>query len=107
MPEMVASGANILELDIHTDPPTAKRIMQGKTAVLGMVDPANVVHRGAPKLIQEKSRYALDILAPGGGFFIGPGCALVPETPEENVLALVETARKFGRYRLDGTLEPG
>lgn len=105
--EMVASGANILELDVHTDPPTAKRITRGKAAVLGMVDPANVVHRGTPSLVKEKSRYALDVLAPQGGFIIGPGCALMPETPEENVLALVQTARRHGRYRSDGTLEQG
>ena len=29
------------------------------------------------------------------------------ETPEENVMALMETARRFGRYRPDGTLEHG
>ena len=103
--EMVASGANILELDVHTDPPTAKQATRGKAVVLGMVDPANVMHRGTPELVREDSRYALDVLAPKGGFIIGPGCALMPETPEENVLALLETARRYGRYRSDGTLD--
>lgn len=107
LPDMVASGASILELDVHTDPPTVKQATGGGTAVLGMVDPAGVVHRGTPERVREQSRRALDVLAPGGGFIIGPGCALVPETPEENVTALVETARRWGRYRRDGTLEHG
>lgn len=105
LPDMVGSGANILELDVHTDPPTAKRLTQGQAAVLGMVDPANVVHRGTPVLVEKKSREALDVLGPGGGFILGPGCAVMPETPEENIMALVEAARRFGRYRPDGTLE--
>jgi uroporphyrinogen decarboxylase len=105
LPEMVASGARILELDPKTDMHKAKQETQGKTTILGMVDPANVLHRGTPALVAQKSREALEILAPGGGFLIGPGCALVPETPEENVEALIETAHRYGDYRADGTLE--
>ena len=69
-----------------------------------MVDPANVLHRGTPALVTEKSRAAIEILAPGGGFTIGPGFAFMPDTPEENVAALLESTAKFGRYRPDGTL---
>lgn len=104
LPEMVMSGAEILELDPSTDLRAAKDAARGKTSVLGMVDPANVMHRGTPELVQAKSREALAILAPGGGFILGPGCALVPETPEENVMALIECARKYGNYNPDGTL---
>jgi len=106
LPEMVASGADILELDPHTDLRAAKEATRGKTSVLGMVDPANVLHRGTPALVEQKSREALEVLAPGGGFILGPGCALVPETPEENVQALIESAAKYGNYRPDGTLSP-
>lgn len=104
LPDMVASGAGILELDPHTDMRAAKEATRGKTTVLGMVDPANVLHRGSPDLVREKSIEALDIMAPGGGFVLGPGCALMPETPEDNVMALIECARKFGVYNSDGTL---
>jgi uroporphyrinogen-III decarboxylase len=31
-----------------------------------------------------------------GGFILGPGCALGPETPADNIHALVEAARKYG-----------
>jgi uroporphyrinogen decarboxylase len=102
--DMVASGAHILELDPSTDLRAAKNAAAGKTTVLGMVDPANVLHLGDPELVIEKSREALEILAPGGGFILGPGCALMPETPDENVMALIETAHKHGNYREDGTL---
>jgi uroporphyrinogen decarboxylase len=44
------------------------------------------------------------VLAPGGGLILGPGCALPPTTPPENVHALIETAHRYGRYRADGQL---
>jgi MtaA/CmuA family methyltransferase len=105
--DMVSTGADILELDVHTDGVAARQVTRGRAAVLGMVDPAGVLARGTPDLVRERTRRALDTLGPGGGFFVGPGCALVPEVPEENIAALVETARAGGRYRADGTLASG
>jgi uroporphyrinogen decarboxylase len=102
--DMVLSGASILELDPRTDARAAKETTRKKTTILGMVDPANVLDRGTPALVQEKSREAIEVLAPGGGFILGPGCALTPETPKANVKVLVECAAQFGRYRPDGTL---
>jgi len=102
--DMVSSGAAILELDPRTDLRAAKEVTQKRASILGMVDPANVLERGTPTLVREKSREAIRILAPGGGFILGPGCALTPETPEANVRALVECAAEFGCYRPDGTL---
>jgi MtaA/CmuA family methyltransferase len=102
--DMVSSGAAILELDPRTDLRAAKEMTRKKATVLGMVDPANVLERGTPALVREKSEEAIDILAPGGGFILGPGCALTPETPEANVMAMIESAVQFGRYRPDGTL---
>jgi uroporphyrinogen decarboxylase len=102
--DMVECGAAILELDPSTDPRTAKAATAGRATVLGMVDPANVLERGTAELAMDKSREAIEILGPGGGFILGPGCALTPETPEENVAALLEAAEKFGRYNPDGSL---
>ena len=102
--DMTETGADILELDPKTDIYTAKAASRGKVTVLGMVDPANVLHRGTPELVDEKSHEALEVMAPGGGFILGPGCALVADTPEDNVTALVECARTHGVYRQDSTL---
>ncbi|MBI4605853.1 MAG: uroporphyrinogen decarboxylase family protein [Planctomycetes bacterium] len=104
LPDMVSSGAAVLELDVHTSPRAVKEATRGKAAVLGMVDPAAVLHRGTPALAEEMSRRALEVLAPGGGFILGPGCALVPETPEENVEAMLACAARHGRYARDGSL---
>jgi uroporphyrinogen-III decarboxylase len=41
---------------------------------------------------------AIEIMAPGSGFILGPGCALSPETPDDKFHALVEAGKKCGRY---------
>ncbi|MCP4418439.1 MAG: hypothetical protein GY805_17610, partial [Chloroflexi bacterium] len=33
------------------------------------------------------------------GLILGPGCALPPMTPPENVHALMEAAKIYGRYQ--------
>jgi uroporphyrinogen decarboxylase len=66
---------------------------------LGPIDPSEVLANGTPELVREKCREALEILAPGGGFILGPGCALPATTPDENIDALIETAKEHGRYR--------
>jgi uroporphyrinogen decarboxylase len=53
---------------------------------------------GTPQEVEGACREAIAILAPDSGFILGPGCALPPETPAENIHALVEAAKKYGRY---------
>jgi uroporphyrinogen-III decarboxylase len=102
--DMAGSGADFLELDAVTDMKQAKEATRGKTAVLGMVDPANVMHLGSRELVREKTRLAIQIMGPGGGFIVGPGCAIAPETPAENVAAMVDCALAHGHYRSDGSV---
>jgi uroporphyrinogen decarboxylase len=105
--EMVDTGAAVLELDHKADPAVVKSATAGRTTVLGVIDPSGVIARGTPAVVAEAVRDELEVLAPGGGLILGPGCALPPETPSENVHALVEAAHRFGRYSPDGRLLPG
>lgn len=102
--DMVATGADVLELDACTDIGFVRCSTSGRVTVHGMVAPAHVVHLGTPELVEGKSRWAMDVLAPGGRFILGPGCAIAAETPEDNVTALVDSARRWGQYAPDGSL---
>jgi uroporphyrinogen decarboxylase len=102
---LLATGADCLELDPCTDAGTCKRTVQGRAAVLGMIDPAHVMRFGTPDDVRRHALEMLKIMAPGGGFIAGPGCALPADTPVENVLALMECVRRHGTYRADGSLE--
>lgn len=96
--EMVDSGAAVLELDYKCDLPAIKAAVAGRTTVLGVIDPSEVIARSSPEVVRQAVRDELAVLAPGGGLIIGPGCALPPETPMENLHAFIEAAHEYGRY---------
>jgi len=96
--DMVRSGADIIEIDQKSDQVAVKEVATGKATLLGPIDPSEVMTFGTPELVEEKCLEALDNLAPGGGFILGPGCALPPTTPDENIDAMIEIVKK---YQLD------
>jgi uroporphyrinogen decarboxylase len=54
--------------------------------------------RGTTAEVREEVRRRIADLAPGGGFVLGAVHNIQAEVPVENVLAMVEAAREFGRY---------
>jgi uroporphyrinogen decarboxylase len=103
--DMVDTGAPILELDYKTDMRRAKDLLRGKCTFLGPVNPALIWGAKSPQAVDEAAREAIEILAPGGEFILGPGCALGADTPAANIHALIEAARKYGQYNPDGSLQ--
>ena len=95
--EMVETGATILEVDHKPDLEKVREKTSGKATLLGPVDTEVIAHAPVDR-VEEATREALKTLAPGGRFIAGPGCALGYETPEENIAALIDTAKEFGRY---------
>ena len=102
--DMAATGAAVLELDYKCDLLKIKEAARGKTTILGVIDPSGVLARGTPELVTAKVREELAVLADGGSLILGPGCALPPNTPYENIHTLVEAAHRYGRYSPDGKL---
>jgi uroporphyrinogen decarboxylase len=94
---MVSSGAAILEIDQKSNLSTCRQAARGKATLLGPIDPSEVMANGTPEQVREKCREALEIMGAGGGFILGPGCALPATTPHENIDALIETARRYQR----------
>lgn len=54
---------------------------------------------GTPQLIKEEVKSRIDIFAPGGGFVFAPEHCIQPGTPPENIIAMFEAVKEFGRYR--------
>lgn len=96
--DMVSTGATIIEIDQKADMQACKEAARGRATLLGPVDPSEVMANGTPESVTQKCRQAIEILAPGGGFILGPGCALPATTPDENIDALVESAKMYGSY---------
>lgn len=93
--DMIATGAPIIEIDQKADMRICKEAARGRATLLGPVDPSGVMAKGTPQLVREKCLEALEILAPGNGFILGPGCALPATTPDENIYAMIETAKEY------------
>jgi len=98
--DFVATGAQITEIDHKTDLAKARDAARGKTTILGPID-TNLLAFGTPDAVDAACREAIDTMRGNApfhtGFILGPGCALAPETPDDNIHALVEAARKYGR----------
>jgi uroporphyrinogen decarboxylase len=95
---MADTGAIFLQVDYKIDRDVCKRAAQGKTTLIGTVDPSGVMARGRPEDVVRAARYDIKSLAEGGGFILSPGCTLPYTTPDDNVAALVRTAQEYGRY---------
>lgn len=93
--EMVSTGADILEIDQKADQIKCKQAAFGKVSLLGPIDPSEVMANGTPDQVTDKCVEALENLSPGGGFILGPGCALPAITPDENIDAMIEAAKNY------------
>jgi len=56
---------------------------------------------GTPAEVRRQANQMLNTMGPGGGFIMGPGCALPADTPFENVQTLMECSRRDGVYGAD------
>lgn len=95
--DYLSTGAQILEIDHVSDKRRAKDLARHKACLLGTLD-TNVITLGTPQAVEDAVREAIEILAPDSGFILGPGCALGPETPPDNIHSLVEAAHEYGSY---------
>jgi MtaA/CmuA family methyltransferase len=96
--DMADTGARFLQLDYKVDRATVKAATQGRTTLIGTVDPSGVLALGSPDDVRVAAQADIDILAPGGGYMLAPGCALPYGTPEANVEALIAAAHESGSY---------
>jgi MtaA/CmuA family methyltransferase len=98
--DFVATGAQISEIDHKTDLAKARDAARAKTTILGPID-THLLAFGSPDEVDAACRAAIETMRGDAafrtGFILGPGCALAPETPPDNVHALVAAARKYGR----------
>jgi uroporphyrinogen decarboxylase len=71
-----------------------------KVVFWGGVDTQYVLPRGSVKDVEAEVRRRIHDLAPGGGFVLAAVHNIQPDVPPQNILAMVDAARKFGTYPL-------
>ena len=73
------------------------QVMGGKVVLLGNVSPL-VIANGTPQQVKEATRQVIEKLAPYKGLIIQDGNNISPESPVENINAMMEAANEYGRY---------
>ena len=72
--------------------------MVKKITLKGNLHTTNVMLRGSVKDVIEASKQAIDDAAEGGRFIFSTGDQCGRDMPFENIEAMVETARTYGKY---------
>jgi len=72
-----------------------------RLALFGNLHTTEVMLRGSVQDVRRESLKAIRDAGEGGGFVLSTGDQCGRDTPDGNILAMVETAREFGTYPLD------
>jgi uroporphyrinogen decarboxylase len=75
-----------------------KRLYGDKIVLKGNLHTTGVMLKGSAEDVVAASKKAIDDAAAGGGFILSTGDQCGRDTPDENLHAMVETARTYGRY---------
>lgn len=76
-----------------------KRLYGHKIVLKGNLHTTNVMLKGTTQDVINASKAAIDAAAAGGRFILSTGDQCGRDTPDENLYAMVETARTYGRYK--------
>jgi uroporphyrinogen decarboxylase len=75
-----------------------KRLYGSHIVLKGNLHTTAVMLRGSVDDVVAASKQAIDDAGRGGGFILSTGDQCGRDTPDENIFAMVETARTYGRY---------
>jgi uroporphyrinogen decarboxylase len=83
---------------VNMSPAYLKQTFGGRLAFHGCISTAGPVATGTVAEVVASCRQTLDIMMPGGGYCFAPTHALQDNSPTANVVAMYETAHRFGVY---------
>ncbi len=75
-----------------------KRRWGDRISLMGNLHTTEVMLLGSVEKVIEESKRAIDDAGAGGGFILSTGDQCGRDTPDENLYAMIETARNYGRY---------
>jgi MtaA/CmuA family methyltransferase len=93
LPDMAASGADIIDVDWMVDIAEAARVFGGGPAVCGNFDPVAVMLQGTPEQVEAAVRSGLE--AGGPRCLSAAGCEIPDGTPLANLRAQARALNQF------------
>lgn len=100
MEDLIEMGIDVvhpLEPLPAMDLPAIKEKYGDRLSFLGAIDISHAMPGSVEDVIAE-AKLRISQLAPGGGYILAPANHMQADVPLENVIALYEAARKYGRY---------
>jgi uroporphyrinogen decarboxylase len=103
--DLIDIGVDIVQplqanADGNQDPAKLKKDFGAQIVFHGNTDNQGVFHKTKEEVIAD-ALYRIRYLAPGGGYIFSSGHNIQANMLPENILALFETARKYGTYPID------
>jgi uroporphyrinogen decarboxylase len=75
-----------------------KRNFGKDIGLMGNLHTTEDMLHGTPGMVARESKWCIDAAAEGGGFILSTGDQCGRDTPDENIYAMIETAREYGKY---------
>lgn len=95
--DMGKTGAGILEIDWKTNMGEARKVVPDNVVLMGNINPSDPMFLGEPDTVRAQAKEIIEGTK-GKGIILSSGCALGEGTKEENMRALVESAKLYGTY---------
>jgi len=97
----VDAGFDILSLDTKVDFEKAREKVGDRVCLMGNVCPSTTLLFGTPQDVEDDSKKVITQAGRGGRFILSSGCMLSPDTPGENIHAMVRAVEAYGRYPIN------
>ena len=92
--DLLASGANVLGIDLNFSLAQARQLLPADIALQGNLSPA-LLSDATPEVVARETRAVLEAMRGRNGHIFNLGHGVPPEAKLENIAALVETVRHF------------
>jgi uroporphyrinogen decarboxylase len=73
---------------------------------MGNVCPNTTLLFGSPEDVERDSAKVIKQAGLKSNFILSSGCMLSPDTPRDNIYAMVNAAKTFGRYPIETVEKP-
>ena len=90
---------DILNLDSLIDFGEARAFFGDKFVLKGNVNPIEELLQATPDVVRAASKASFEKAGQHGKFILSPGCEVPPQTPYENLEALIESATRYASYK--------
>lgn len=104
LPDLIATGIdglNPIEVTAGMSLKKVKELYGDKLFLAGGIDVSQLMVYGTKKEIEETAIQAIKDAGHGSGFFLGSTTELHNAIPGENIVTMIETTKKYGKYPLN------